>query len=904
MKQFKLITLFLMLIFLTACGGSDDSAPELQSITVSGIDSQYIQGQQATVTVIGKFSNGQSSTVTGVEFQSSDTAIASVSSNGVINFISPGEVTITGSAQGFSASQTVEVVAPSITALSIGIESDKVSLGNTLQLTIQATLNNDTQTTEIEELTLNTSDETIATVNNNGLIETLSTGSFEVTATSGDISATKTITVTDAQLVSINVQLQRASIADGTQTTAIAIGTFTDKSKANLNPEWTIDDASIASINDEGVITGNAPGEVTIIATSENIISNSVTLIVTNAVATGLIAEVSQSNVAVGLMLDLNAILTFSNNSTQIIENASWSIDDESLAKIITANNATKLIANATGVIAVTAEAQGFIDTINITITPAIAQSISITPTQITIPNGTSETIEVRAVFSDQTEQNITNDAILSIADTAIGVLSIPQSGAVKFSATSEGQTSLIASYRGFNATIGIDVTAATPVNIVPIESTISIAAGLSEELSFIVNYSDGTTSSNIKGASWAVTKGSNAMLSADGGSTATISSNSQGSIEVTATFAELSTTFIITITEAVPISLELNIPTLYKGDERIQATAFANMSDGTQQNITNQVLWSSSNEAVATISNDEGQKGVINALLEGELTFTAALENSNEITNSTEIVLQPRIITGFEILNHNNTGSITIGQGEYSFTIDMDGRSSDLVSAYSYEISRSVGAIAFSQISQADAFNFSSSSKGVDLTKNSDTSIGVLRNNNQMYALFQIHEVRTANHNADFDAIVFSYVIRTDGKSDFSNVSFGEQVKLIQCVEPDFFNYNGGCNELLLPYSMSSSSSVSRLPRPSNFKLGQYAIIPLGQNINVTNVIASDSNNIVTPFISGLTDGALIERGRSRYFELFIPATSGRTAQPVFQFRIDNDSQKSFSYMGSFTSN
>ncbi|MGR5113129.1 Ig-like domain-containing protein, partial [Vibrio jasicida] len=89
------------------------------------------------------------------------------------------------------------------------------------------------------------------------------------TATFGGVQSNDaTLTVTSAELVSIQVTPADKSIPKGTNQKYIATGTYTDNSTKDIstNVSWTSSDTDIATIVN-GLASGVAEGETTITAT-------------------------------------------------------------------------------------------------------------------------------------------------------------------------------------------------------------------------------------------------------------------------------------------------------------------------------------------------------------------------------------------------------------------------------------------------------------------------------------------------------------------------------------------------------------------------------------------------------------------------------------------------------------
>jgi peptidoglycan hydrolase-like protein with peptidoglycan-binding domain len=128
------------------------------------------------------------------------------------------------------------------------------------------------------------SDQTVATINNAGLLTGLSAGLTQVSATMDGVSGTTTLTVTDAVLVAITISPSNPSVARNSSIQLSAIGTFSDSSEVDITNQaaWASTHTNIATINNtdhKGNVTGVAGGSTTIQA-SLNSITGTATLFV------------------------------------------------------------------------------------------------------------------------------------------------------------------------------------------------------------------------------------------------------------------------------------------------------------------------------------------------------------------------------------------------------------------------------------------------------------------------------------------------------------------------------------------------------------------------------------------------------------------------------------------------
>jgi uncharacterized protein YjdB len=169
---------------------------------------------------------------------------------------------------------------PTLVSVSLSPQNGSVAAGLTQQY--KATGNYSDGTSQaLTTVTWATSNTAIATVNSSGLVTTLKQGTVSISATTGSMSGNTSLTVDPANLASISVSPQSASVTTGQTEQFAASGTYTDGSTQTLsNITWTSATTSVATISSTGLATGVAAGTSTIEATSSSV-SGSATLTVT-----------------------------------------------------------------------------------------------------------------------------------------------------------------------------------------------------------------------------------------------------------------------------------------------------------------------------------------------------------------------------------------------------------------------------------------------------------------------------------------------------------------------------------------------------------------------------------------------------------------------------------------------
>ena len=131
-----------------------------------------------------------------VKWTSDDENVATVNANGVVTGVSAGTATITAKVGGVSATCTVTVTVP-VTGVTLDQTGLSMTVGYTVSdpITLTATVAPE-DTTEDKTVTWTSDNEAVATVDANGVVTAVASGTANITAKVGGVTATCTVTVT------------------------------------------------------------------------------------------------------------------------------------------------------------------------------------------------------------------------------------------------------------------------------------------------------------------------------------------------------------------------------------------------------------------------------------------------------------------------------------------------------------------------------------------------------------------------------------------------------------------------------------------------------------------------------------------------------------------------------------
>jgi Bacterial Ig-like domain (group 2) len=206
-RSSSFLPLVLLAGLLTAgCEPSDPSAkpvPALVSLANSPASVTLAIGATQSVAVSGQYSDGSNYVLTNrVSFSSANTAVATVSSGGVITAVAAGSTTVTATDAASGKTGSTSVTVPAAVPVSIAIEPRNVSVtvDATQALVVTATYPNASTGTLSAGLVFSSSNAAVASVSEAGVIRGVAAGTttVSVTHTPSGRSTSANVTVTAA----------------------------------------------------------------------------------------------------------------------------------------------------------------------------------------------------------------------------------------------------------------------------------------------------------------------------------------------------------------------------------------------------------------------------------------------------------------------------------------------------------------------------------------------------------------------------------------------------------------------------------------------------------------------------------------------------------------------------------
>ncbi len=252
---------------------------------------------------------------------------------------------------------------------------------------------------------------------------------------------------------------------------------------------------------------------------------------------------------------------------------------------------------------------------------PVTLVSIDVTPTNPSLPQGTTQQLSATGTYSDNTVADLTAMAKWTSNDpNKVGV-----DAAGMVTAVAQGVAVVSASVGGVTGSDAVQVTAATLVSIQVTPVNGSVAKGSTLQFTATGVFSDNSTQDLTHAAAWA--SGDANVATVDNTGVAT--GKTPGMTTITASFANKSGATPLTVTGAVLTGIQVTPanPSVAKGTS-VTLSATAVFSDNTSQDVTAQAAWSTGDANIAS-----NKANVLTGVGVGNTTVTASYQNLNGTT-------------------------------------------------------------------------------------------------------------------------------------------------------------------------------------------------------------------------------------------------------------------------------
>jgi hypothetical protein len=694
-----LLTITCAMIALSGCGGKNGllgtgGGASLTAVSLTPTNPTLTLNLSPPATrqfvAIGQYSFGNPQDITNqLTWVSADTTVATMDNKGVATAVGSGRVILTGSIQDpvslkiFQVS-TVLTVVPQLTGITIGPASAQIAKGTARQFTATAKYNDGTSPDITSLVAWNSTQSGIATISSSpgtqGLAQAASPGSTSISASLGTVSSSaSSLTVSNANLLSISVTPAGAAVPLATSQQFVANGSFDDGTQQDISEtaNWTSSSPTIARIRSLGVVTGIGLGSTMITANSGAV--NGTASATVDASSVSALNIIPAGKIADLTNYQMRAVAVFKDGSSLDVTHTpgiAWSSSNPAVASI----GGSTGLALATGPGTATISASlGQSGSTPLLVSDSTIQGLAVGPSNSTIAAGAARNVIAVATFSDSSgtfQQDISSAS--SWASDNTGVATVAYASGLQELATgvAPGPANISASFSDAHGNLAaasapLNVSNAQLSGIIVAPGTASVTSGGGRQYVATGAFSDGTQQDLTLIADWSASNAAIATVSSFGyaaaggpGQTsvsATLSSQT-GSSSLLVNPGALTRIDICAATVSNPLS---NCPPLdpatppppisFAKQVPYGLIAIGTFADGSRQDLTSSVQWSSGSSSVATVSNDPGipgyvtgatGQGVVTGLAAGTVNITAAAGGVSSVASVIVTAATPQFMT------------------------------------------------------------------------------------------------------------------------------------------------------------------------------------------------------------------------------------------------------------------
>ena len=368
----------------------------VESVTLNKTTLLLVEGKSETLTATVKPDNVLDKTVT---WKSSNESVATVTSAGKITAVKEGTANITATCGGKTATCVVTVDPPVVAVTGVSLDKEEITIdkGSTGQLTATVL----PERASNKSVTWSSSNTSIVTVSSVGNVATLTgkaAGEAIVTVKTAGGDFTKECKVTVLiPVTSLTLSQTTATIEFG-QTLALN-ATVLPTNASSTTVQWSSSNSAIASVSDEGVVTGGeTAGTATITAACGG---KTATCTVTVKAEIVLVTKVTISPSSLDLSLNQQATVT-AKVSPSNADNKSvvWSVPQGAVITVDQSGTVTAVKEGSCRLIAKSADgnASAFIV---VTVTKKTVTGLTLTPATLTLKVGETFDLEAKVVPSN-----------------------------------------------------------------------------------------------------------------------------------------------------------------------------------------------------------------------------------------------------------------------------------------------------------------------------------------------------------------------------------------------------------------------------------------------------------------------------------------------------------------------
>lgn len=442
---------------------------------------------------------------------------------------------------------------------------------------------------------------------------------------------------------SIEISPKNVQIAKGTSANLKATAIYSDSTTQDITSEtsWTSSDTNLVIVDKNGVSTSVAATSTgtTIITADYQSMKAEARISVTSATLKTIQVTSKEVTLANGYKAQFQAVGLFSDSTTQDLTSdptINWLSSETAVATI----NTTGLVSTiGVGSSLITASFGSVSDTASLNVSNSSLVAITISPADNTMSINDTKQFRATGVFSDSTTADITNQVTWSIS-SGISHATISASTGLVTATSSAGTATVLATKGAISGSTSL-IVANCNLTGITITPTNPIALGTGIQFTATGSYSNCSSQNITSNVVWNSTNTEIATISNSTLNAGYASSVSAGTVIIEATKGAIVGNTALEVRRITLTSLAITPSTFsiqhISGFPKTQPfSASGTYSDGTIMDLTSQVIWSTSNTSVATVSNSSPNQGIISTAGSGNVQILATKDGITGTANVT----------------------------------------------------------------------------------------------------------------------------------------------------------------------------------------------------------------------------------------------------------------------------
>ena len=488
------------------------TAPTLDSIQVTPVNESIAKGLDVQYSAIGIYSDNTKVDLTlEVAWKSSNTAVATIDSDGKAYGVDVGSATISAPFEGHSDSTDLTVLPKKLLSIQLTADEESIQPGSSTQMQATGIYSDNTNRDITKQVTWTSSDKSVAIVHNDagneGLVEGLIVGNTDIRAELDGIASTFRITVTAITLDHINIHGPRYVVVK-TEGQYDAEGIYSDGSSKDITTEvlWEVTPQDVAAISNangsQGKLTGLGVGQAMVTASTGGV-SDQYQMDATEPSLESIVVTPANSTIHQGAWIQFTATGHYNNGFEEdITTSVLWQSSDNTKIYLYNVSGYEGYgVANLPGTVTISATSGSVVGNTQLTIIAVTLQSIDISPLNATAVVGTHLQYTATGNYSDGSTEDLTSEVTWIARPTNTNVVSITQEGLL--TGLRVGNADIDAALGTVTGTTPVTVEEAslTSIEVTPADTTLRV--NKKQKYTATGLFSDGTTQKISKDVVW-----------------------------------------------------------------------------------------------------------------------------------------------------------------------------------------------------------------------------------------------------------------------------------------------------------------------------------------------------------------------------------------------------------------